>query len=206
MKRLLIIAMLTCTWLNSCAQSIGVRGGVGYSTLSGGKISGSEIKGRGGFYAGAFAELPILGVLAVQPEVSYSEQGARWSLDEGGKTNSVQLKTSYINVPLLAKVRIGNMALLVGPQLGILTGTPAHELSLSGTTVKLSRDTFAAFDFSLGAGLEFTVAKGLFLDLRYTHGLVNVLDKNNSSLRKLNISEKNNFRSSMLTLGLGIKL
>ena len=189
MKKLFAMAVLLFSTLGLSAQNFGIKGGVGYSTLNGGKVSGVEVKGRVGFYAGAFMELPLGSSFALQPEVIYSQQGTKWEVTRLGQTASLQLKNSYINVPVMAKLKIGNLSLMAGPQLGFLVGTPTQELSLNKNS-----------------GVEFLITKGLFIDLRYTQGLVNTLDKNNSSLKELEISDKNNFKNATLTLGLGLKI
>jgi len=206
MKKLFAMAVLLFSTLGLSAQSFGIKGGIGYSTLNGGKMNGAEMKGRGSFYAGAFIELPMTSFLALQPEVIYSQQGTKWEATHLGQTVSLQLKTSYINVPVMAKLKLGNLSLMAGPQLGFLVGTPTQEIALNNNSVKLNKDTFASLDFGVGAGVEFLITKGVLLDLRYTHGLINTLDKNNSSLKQLQISDKNNFKNATLTLGLGLKI
>ena len=206
MKKLFAMSLLLLSTLGLHAQSFGVKGGFGYSTLNGAKIDGVDMKGRGGFYIGALAELPVTSYLALQPEVLYSQQGASWEVTRLGQTLSLRLKTSYINIPVMAKLRVGNLSFMAGPQLGFLVGTPSQELALGGNSVKLSRDSFASIDFGIGLGAEFLITKGLFIDLRYTHGLINTLDKENSTLRKLQISDKNSFKNATFTLGLGLKI
>lgn len=206
MKKLFAMAVLLFSTIGLSAQNFGIKGGVSYSTLNGGKISGVEVKGRVGFYAGAFMELPLGSSFALQPEVIYSQQGTKWEVTRLGQTASLQLKNSYINVPVMAKFKIGNLSLMAGPQLGFLVGTPTQELSFNNNSVKFNKDAFASLDFGVGAGVEFLITKGLFIDLRYTQGLINTLDKNNSSLKELQISDKNNFKNATLTLGLGLKI
>ena len=169
-------------------------------------MGGADIKGRGTYYAGAFVEFPITFFLTLQPEVIYSEQGAKWEATYLGQKASLQLNTSYINIPAMAKLKLGLLSVMAGPQLGFLVGTPTQEISVGNSSVKLNKDTFAAIDFGIAAGVELLLIKGVFIDLRYTHGLINTLDRNNSSLKQLQISNKNNFKNAMLTLGVGLKI
>ena len=206
MKKLFAIGVLLLSTLGLRAQSLGIKGGLGYSTLNGGKMSGADMKGRGTFYAGAFVELPMTFFLTLQPEVIYTEQGAKWEATYLGQKASLQLKTNYINIPVMAKLKLGLFSIMAGPQLGFLVGTPTQEISVGNSSVKLNKDSFASVDFGIAAGVEFLIIKGLFLDLRYTHGLINTLDRNNSSLRQLQISNKNNFKNATLTLGVGLKI
>ena len=199
MKKLFAMVVLLLSTLGLGAQSLGIKGGLGYSTLNGGQMSGADIKGRGTYYAGAF-------FLTLQPEVIYSEQGAKWEATYLGQKASLQLKTSYINIPAMAKLKLGLLSVMAGPQLGFLVGTPTQEISVGNSSVKLNKDTFAAIDFGIAAGVELLLIKGVFIDLRYTHGLINTLDRNNSSLKQLQISNKNNFKNAMLTLGVGLKI
>jgi len=206
MKKLFAMVVLLLSTLGLGAQSLGIKGGLGYSTLNGGQMSGADIKGRGTYYAGAFVEFPITFFLTLQPEVIYSEQGAKWEATYLGQKASLQLKTSYINIPAMAKLKLGLLSVMAGPQLGFLVGTPTQEISVGNSSVKLNKDTFAAIDFGIAAGVELLLIKGVFIDLRYTHGLINTLDRNNSSLKQLQISNKNNFKNAMLTLGVGPKI
>ena len=59
MKKLFAMSLLLLSTLGLHAQSFGVKGGFAYSTLNGAKIDGVDMKGRGGFYIGALAELPV---------------------------------------------------------------------------------------------------------------------------------------------------
>ena len=44
MKKLFAMAVLLFSTLGLSAQSFGIKGGIGYSTLNGGKMNGAEMK------------------------------------------------------------------------------------------------------------------------------------------------------------------
>lgn len=114
------------------AQSFGVRGGGVLSGLNGETINESDMKAKGGFYVGAFVEIPIGTMFALQPEVIYSQQGAKWKFDAFGESHSATLNMNYINVPVMFKVKLGNLALLGGAQLGFLVSDPSINQTFNG--------------------------------------------------------------------------
>lgn len=186
------------------AQGIGIRGGYGFSGLNGEAAYDTGIRGKSGFYVGGFFEIPILSFLAIQPEVVFAKQGAKWLYTESGNTNSAKFNMNYINVPVLAKLKVGNLGFLGGAQLGYLVNTPYVAFIDNGKTVSMNKDDFARFDFGIAAGIEFKITQNILMDIRFYQGLTNTFDTNNASLRSLNISDNNDFKNVSFTAGLGI--
>ncbi len=153
MKKLLLGICLAFFAFSAQAQKIdlGVKLGANFSNMS--DVSGVKLKNKTGLVAGAFVSIGA-GKFAVQPELLYSQQGAK--SDIGG------FDLDYINVPVMFKYYlIGNLFnVQVGPQFGFLT----HQSLKDQVSAK-------DFDFSGAAGLGLDLPLGFRVDARYNFGL-----------------------------------
>ena len=207
-KIVFLIALSILGFAQAHAQKFGFKGGYNYSSLNGEVAKDNTLKGLNGFYVGALMELPIGDVLALQPEIIYSRQGAGWEYDVFllGK-GVIDLKLDYLNIPVMAKVNLGPLFLQGGVQFGFLVNNPEISVSALGNRIskELDKEAYAAFDFGVGAGLGIALSEHFFVEARYTHSLTNAFDPNNNSLKNLQISNKNNFKNAVLALGVGAK-
>src|SRR4051812_4547488 len=71
--------------------AIGLKGGLNISNLSDGQ--GNERGAKAGFHGGLLAQVRIDRSLALQPELVYSSQGARYTVNDGEH----ELALNYIN-------------------------------------------------------------------------------------------------------------
>jgi len=146
----------------------GFRAGLNIADLSGKDVQNSETFKT--VNAGLFFKVSLLNLVALQPEINYTQRGAIFK--EGGITNTVKL--DYLEIPVLLKINV--------PFLGILPtnifGGPAVSFNMRAK-VK-SEGTGSAFQVDIkddikdvelstvfGIGLEFGM---LILDARYTFG------------------------------------
>ncbi|HEU5255431.1 MAG TPA: porin family protein [Vicinamibacterales bacterium] len=145
----------------------GVRFGYNAATLSTDE-PGVDPKIRNGFVVGFFGVLPVNSMFAVQPEFLYSQQGAR--VEDG--SDEATVKIDYINIPVLARVRLGSGSpahLLVGPSFGFRTRA---ETEFDGETMDF-KDQVEGNDIGFVTGVA--VNAGMFVvDGRYTWGLKNI--------------------------------
>src|SRR5688572_32995374 len=74
----------------------GLKGGLNVSTLS---DDNDELGSKLGFHAGALAHIHISPQFALQPEVVYSSQGAKYTVTDGEHT----LALNYINIPQIGR-------------------------------------------------------------------------------------------------------
>ena len=211
-KIVFLIALSILGFAQAHAQKFGFKGGYNYSSLNGEVAQNSTLKGLNGFYVGALMELPMGDVLALQPEIIYSRQGAAWEYEYdvfllGKGVIKSDLRLDYLNIPVMAKVNLGPLFLQGGVQFGFLVNNPEISISALGNRIskELDKDAYAAFDFGVGAGLGINLSEHFFVEARYTHSLTNAFDPNNNSLKNLQISNKNNFKNAVLALGLGVK-
>ena len=106
-------------------------------------------------------------MLALQPEVNYSMQGAKYP--ELGKE-----KISYVNVPVLLQYMFdGGAKLETGPQIGFVTSAKLERFSGGTFDVK---QQFENADVSWVIGLGYMTNAGLGVDARYNLGLMNIVN------------------------------
>jgi len=182
-KFVFLIALSIFGFAQAHAQKFGFKGGYNYSSLNGEVAQNSTLKGLNGFYVGALMELPIGDVLALQPEIIYSRQGAAWEYDVpllGKGVIKNDLRLDYLNIPVMAKVNLGPLFLQGGVQFGFLVNNPEISVSALGNRITKELDKEA-------------------------YALTNAFDPNNDSLKNLQIGNKNNFKNAVLALGLGVK-
>ena len=145
----------------------GVKGGLNISSLrtKPDDDSKSLIGGNGGF----FANIPVSGMISVQPEVLYSLEGAK----EDGSTNP-QTLLNFINIPVMLKYTdpsgfYGEL----GPQIGILASAKFKEDGENDVDLK---DFLKSTNFSLGIGAGWNFGPQVGVGVRYNLGLSNIWD------------------------------
>ena len=209
-KIVLLIIMAVCGLSQVRGQDFGVKAGYNYSTFSGETSSLSTIEGLSGFYIGGLVELPISNVLSIQPELIFSRQGV--DLRQGLKNLSIRTDTSeirldYLNIPVMAKVNLGPIFLEGGVQFGFLVNKPKVDSYIANVYLRnlLDKDSYNSFDFGVGAGLGVKLNQRFFVEARYTHSLTNVFDPNDKHFKSSLISDGDNFKNSVFSIGLGMK-
>ena len=188
MKKIILsaIAIMAFAFTNAQETRFGVKGGVNINNFSGDVDTESLV----GFHVGGFAEIKIIERLAIQPEILYSSQGAKYNF----LGDDVNLKLNYINVPVLAKFFITKQFTVEGgPQIGFLVS--AKDDGDDAKDFYKSTD----FGFNFGAGYSFT--DNLAVNLRYTVGLSNIADYDTDDVDEYLDSPKN----SVLALSLAYK-
>jgi hypothetical protein len=167
------ITMLTSVILFAQQSGLGLKAGLNVSHLQGGDnaLNGSKL----GLNAGILGHLHINNTFAVQPEIMYSSQGAKYTNVDGVEH---ELSLNYINIPLNLQYMFNNgFRLQTGPQVGFLVGVKDKENGSS--TNFFSSDDFKSVDFSWTAGLGYVSTSGLGVDARYNFGISNINDFGN---------------------------
>ena len=211
MKKIAFLIIIAVCGLSQVrAQNFGVKAGYNYSTLSGETSSISTIEGLSGFYIGGLVELPISNMLSIQPELIFSRQGV--DLRQGLKNLSIRTDTSeirldYLNIPVMAKVNLGPIFLEGGVQFGFLVNKPKVDSYIANVYLRnlLDKDSYNSFDFGVGAGLGVKLNQHFFVETRYTYSLTNVFDPNDKHFKSSLISDRDNFKNSVFSIGLGMK-
>ena len=144
--------------------SVGLKGGLNFANLDVSSLQGTY-ESRTGYHLGAFSLIKFA-KFGIQPEIIYSEQGAKV---KSPNTSSLESNFSYVNIPIILKLyTIGGLNLQVGPQFGFLTSA-----EVDGDNVK---DQLKSSDFSVGLGVGWDAPFGLSLDARYNLGVSDVSD------------------------------
>ena len=172
---LLIVASAFITLSTAVAQkstTIGPVAGLNIATFGGEDAEG--VSSRTAFLVGAFAAFQMSPKFLLEPSVLYTQKGGQVDFDEN--VNGT-IKLTYIQVPLLARYRLGSGKvvpnLILGPAVGFKTSCKG---SASQGAIEINVDCDEAdlqvsgTDFSLigGAGLE--VSKFMF-SVRYDYGM-----------------------------------
>jgi long-subunit fatty acid transport protein len=170
MKKLFFaaVAVLAFGFTNAQETKFGAKAGLNLSNLTG-DAEGNSMKV--GFQVGGFAEIKISEKFAIQPELVYSAQGAKFEEEFFGETFEFDLNLGYINVPVLAKYYVAEkFSLEAGPQVGFLISAKAKG---EGESEDVKED-FNTLDFGFNLGAGFDVSENINLSLRYTAGLSNI--------------------------------
>jgi hypothetical protein len=180
MKKLLFaaVAVLGFTFANAQETKFGAKAGFNMSNLAGREDANTLI----GIHLGGFAELKLSDKFAVQPELLFSMQGAG--------SDAADLKTNYINIPVMAKYFVtDNFSVEAGPQIGFLMSA-----KFDGEDAK---DGLNSTDFGLNFGGSYYIDENMFLTARYGFGL--------SEVEKDLASGENGSTNSVIQLSFGYK-
>ncbi|MBE7170148.1 MAG: PorT family protein [Williamsia sp.] len=167
-KIFLAVALMTSSTLFAQTFQLGAKAGVNISNYSGTNFQTNSMIG---FHVGGFINLKFGDVFSVQPEAVFSTQGAQYE-NAGTKSN---LKVSYLNVPVMAKLDFGSVYIEAGPQVGFKTGE-------SAAIPNQSINNFAKnLDLSAAAGIGYHSKSGLGIGARYITGISKVGDFNKTT-------------------------
>ncbi|MDT0554984.1 porin family protein [Patiriisocius hiemis] len=169
MKKLLVfaaIAVISITSVNAQETMFGVKAGVNFASIVGDDVE--DASSLTGFNVGAVASIGLSDVIAIQPEVVFSGQGAKDDEDGEFKT-----KLGYVNVPvLLSFTVVEGLSLQAGPQIGI--NITAQD-EFDGETEDI--EGVNTLDLSGGFGAQYYLEDiGAFAQLRYTVGFNSIFE------------------------------
>ena len=174
MKKLILTTLLCLLAFNFYAQrmpSFGVRAGANIANITGDDVD--DLSSRTGVYFGFLAEFGMTDLLAIQPELNFSMQGAEYS-EEGEEE---KFKLNYLNIPVNLKVNVTDgLYFEAGPQLGFLMSANAEFDDGFESGEEDIKDEIKDIDFSGNVGLGYTLDNGLFFNARYNFGLSNIND------------------------------
>ncbi len=160
---------------------IGVKGGVNFTNLYVDEVTDENMKA--GINLGLFAKIPVTRGFSVQPEVLYSNKGAKVAYNNSLIGGEYRFNLNYLEVPVLAVFNLGkNFNIHAGGYAAYLTSAniKAEDNGHSNEAiVEYDENDFNRFDYGLVGGLGFDV-KGFTLGARYNYGLNQVGEKSNS--------------------------
>ena len=141
------------------------------------------------FHVGGFVEIKLSNKCAVQPEILYSLQGSKSSVEiretadpyERITNSDIFFNLSYINIPVLFKYYvIEKLNLEAGPQLGILVSSKIKQ-TLTGqpSTVYNNNSNYKSIDYGINIGAGYDITDNISTGIRYNLGLCDI-DKSTS--------------------------
>jgi hypothetical protein len=195
MKKQILLAAACCGLaFASQAQGIkvGPRIGVNFATMAfDPEEEGFDPKSRTGLQAGLVVNIGVNEMFSIQPEILFSQKGYKVEETEDGIEGKLDVATSYLEVPILAKVQFGSGGVKpfinAGPYFGYWMGGNT-KLTIDGDDIfdedfdfdDESMDNANRMDIglSVGAGIGFDAGPGqLTLDVRYGLGLTSLSDE-----------------------------
>ena len=166
MKRVLLpFLMLFAFAAEAQVSGLGGKGGLNFSNVVGEGRSGST---RTSIHLGGYYNHMITDVVAIQPELVYSLQGA--------KDNGSTLRLNYLNIPVMVKDFLQKEIYVNGgPELGI---NVVSEVENKSVTVDIDASGIV---FGLGLGAGYEMENGLNFAIRYNFGLTSVFQEGSSA-------------------------
>lgn len=165
MKKIIII-LVFFTSATAFAQKfeIGAKAGANISNFTGhDSWQNAKTTSLVGFHVGGFVSFFLGNNFALQPEVLFSSQGAKYE----NANHKENLKINYINVPLMLKYRsAGGLYVEAGPQLGFKISESSSSIDSLGKSS----------DLSIAGGIGYHSKIGFGIGARYTAGLSKVGD------------------------------
>ncbi|MGV3528766.1 MAG: porin family protein [Flavisolibacter sp.] len=174
MKKAVFLVLITFSLAAAQAQmsGIGVKAGLNLSS-----ITNRDMKP--GYHVGFLAHLRMGQSWALQPEVVYSNQGAKYDLSNG-ETHTLNL--NYINIPFLFQYNATpSLRLQTGPQVGFMTSV--HDKVGSTETYFFDKNDFKDTDFSWSIGASYVGRGGIGVDARYNIGLSDINEGGGATIK-----------------------
>ncbi|MFC4162415.1 porin family protein [Epilithonimonas zeae] len=207
------------------SPSFGLKAGLNISSISDDGYEDS--KSKAGFYGGVFMNAPLSEQFSIQPEVLYSQMGAKVtgtnSYTIGGVTttdkNSASLNLDYVTVPVMFQFHATpNFYLEAGPEFGFLVGAKAKgdttRTITSGGSSSTStesyssrdiKDFYSGFNMGAGLGLGFNFTQNFGINARYVAGFTDINKKNNDEDGNTTLEQSGKNRNNTFQVGLSYK-
>ncbi|KUJ62598.1 hypothetical protein AR687_07120 [Flavobacteriaceae bacterium CRH] len=166
----------------------GIHAGVNIS-----KITDSDLNAKTDFYIGAFGALKLSKFYTLQPELTYSRQGAKGSVDgyyfiyqENGQAQSIyetrklDISLDYLSFVTMNKFNLTeDIYLLAGPFFDIMVGDEFKIDKSNNYQIIMSKGE--DIDFGIIAGAGYSLPKGISFEVRIKKGTRDAFDDNTGS-------------------------
>ena len=161
--------------------SAGTFVGLNFGKLTGDAPSGGYYASNHGINTGVMIDIPVSSKVKLSLQPSYSQEGTKVFYSQGryvDPIDSIQLRLNYFSLPLMVKVQSLNKHFYAvgGLEAGFLSDykLTSHEQLLSNQL------SVAKFNLAAHFGAGYRIFFGypvLFIELRYTQGLINLTDE-----------------------------
>lgn len=161
MKKYIALVIFACFFAVQANAQMkvkpGIRAGVNFS-----RFSDTDFDLRPDFYAGGFVAMKLTRFYTLQPEITYSRQGAKANFSAADGLPS-DLKVGYVSFGVMNKITFNDeFSLLLGPTLDFETES----------NIRTNSDV----DLAIMGGFGYTLPFGLTLEARAKFGVVDVLE------------------------------
>jgi hypothetical protein len=192
MKKVILTTLMFCSILVSSQDfKFGVKGGLNIArlnttlqTIPGGSTSTTNVIGMN---VGVFGDYKISDKFSLQPELLYSMQGGKATLNVAGQSLTQTLSLNYLNIPVMVKYFFTEkINIQTGPQIGLLlSATDKIDSSITGTPSSSAnvKSDIKSIDFGVNFGLGYDFTENISVSTRYNLGLSEI-EKNGSSSSK----------------------
>jgi len=194
---LFVSVVLSTLAIAQSKTSLGIRAGMTSSSMKGDAVQSLQdilavtdgmitTKNQSGFFAGANVAIPVSQQISIEPGIFYAQKGyeLHGSLDlKGieflGANAKAQLKSQYIDVPVLVKGNFNGFQVFAGPQVSYLTRadlkTKAGVLGFNLLNESFDvTDEFNRWDAAITGGIGYQFKNGFNVTAAYDHGLSKV--------------------------------
>ncbi|WDF46489.1 porin family protein [Chryseobacterium sp. KACC 21268] len=207
------------------SPTFGLKAGLNVSSIS--KDGYEDSKSKAGFYGGIFMNAPVSEMFSIQPEVLYSQYGAKvtqsYTTEALGTTTRFRSSQSrnldYIAVPVMFQFHATPAFYLeAGPEFGFLIsakdkGDITRETTTGGTTSTSTtsgsndiKDGISSFNMGAGLGLGFNFTPNFGINARYVAGFTDINKKNNDENGNTSLENNDNKnRNNTFQVGLSYK-
>ena len=181
----LLVGMIATSAYAQMPAKFGAKAGLNIGYFEGGDGKGST--SLHGWSAGVFTNLGLFGRWSFQPEVMYTQKGAKVQGRDDLEEVITTIELNYFEIPVLLKYSMNRANpispyLITGPALAFISRsrttyeTIVQGIPLAGSEVNYNQ---RPIDLSLvlGAGIDFDLGpRQVIFDVRFTKGLRNVWD------------------------------
>lgn len=169
---ILVAAAMLCSVATFAQTTFGAKLGMNVANK---KDSGDGLSLNGtskvGLNLGVFAELQLSDQLSVQPELNFSQMGSK--ISDGA--DSYKFNFNTIAIPVLAKYKIADLALIAGPQLSfVASAKEVWSISGMGSETTDVKGDYKGTEFSAIFGAEYSFADKFVAGARYQAGLTDI--------------------------------
>lgn len=157
-----------------------------------------DSKFRTSFYLGAYVEYPLENLsenLFTQLELQYVNSGSKIEASQAGPESLTRI--GQLNLPFLLKYRVAEPFIITaGIYWGLVLNVEEEEIDGNGVD---STEDFETFDSGLIIGAEVPISEHVYLEARYNHGLLDIMDLEKTENR-------GSYFNRFVQLGVGIRL
>ena len=186
MKKTILAVAFLATFLTSNAQdnkivTFGAKGGLNISSVALEEGFNSDVSSKAGAHLGLFTNIRMGKKFAFQPEVLFSMQGAKQTIDFGSKIQEADTRVNYLSIPLNFQFKIVEKVFIeVGPYFDFLMSAKGdvvtkNNFSNDTSTIvengKDLKDYYDSFTFGVSFGGGYHINKQFSVNARYYLGL-----------------------------------